>query len=58
MDNDRLLLRLEDTVPYPGDTMFKIDGLSAEEYLDNIYGNWRELPPKEKRFSHTVEFVE
>ncbi len=30
----------------------------AEGYLDNIYGNWRELPPEEKRVSHSVEFVE
>ena len=30
----------------------------AEHYLDNIYGNWRELPPVEKRVSHAIEFVE
>lgn len=30
----------------------------AEDYLDHIYGNWRELPPVEKRVSHAVEFVE
>ena len=31
---------------------------AAEDYLDHIYGNWRELPPVEKRISHAVEFVE
>ncbi len=31
---------------------------AAESYLDHIYGNWRELPPVEKRISHAVEFVE
>ena len=30
----------------------------AEAYLDHIYGNWRELPPVEKRVSHAVEFAE
>lgn len=31
---------------------------AAEDYLDHIYGKWRELPPIEKRVSHVVEFVE
>lgn len=30
----------------------------AEGYCDNIYGNWRKLPPVEKRVSHAIEFVE
>lgn len=31
---------------------------AAESYLDHIYGEWRELPPEDKRVSHAVEFVE
>ncbi len=30
----------------------------AEEYLNHIYGDWRKLPPAEKRVSHGVKFVE
>lgn len=30
---------------------------AAEAYLNNIYGNWKELPPPEKRTSHSVQFV-
>lgn len=30
---------------------------AAEAYLNNIYGNWKELPPPEKRTSHAVQFV-
>lgn len=32
--------------------------VKAEEYLSHIYGNWRKLPPIEKRVSHGVKFVE
>ena len=31
---------------------------AAEDYLTSIYGEWKELPPENKRISHTIEFVE
>ena len=30
----------------------------SEGYLTSIYGNWKKLPPKEKRVAHSVEFVD
>lgn len=32
--------------------------IEAENYLNSIYGNWRELPPVEKRGGHPIRFVE
>lgn len=32
--------------------------LKAEEYLEHIYGDWKKLPPSEKRASHPIIFVE
>lgn len=31
---------------------------AAEDYLESIYGEWRRLPPQEKRVCHAVEFVD
>ncbi|MBO5212800.1 MAG: LicD family protein [Clostridia bacterium] len=39
-------------------TIYKFEGLdvygveNANEYLTSVYGDWRKLPPKEKRVSH------
>lgn len=36
MNNDDFLLRLEDIKPYSGDTVFKINDLSADEYIRQL----------------------
>ena len=36
MDQENILLRLEDIKPYEGDLLFKIDGMSADEYIQKL----------------------
>jgi lipopolysaccharide cholinephosphotransferase len=42
----------EKPIRYPFEDMMLCCPSGSEEYLEKIYGNWRELPPIEKRFSH------
>ena len=36
MKQENILLRLEDIKPYEGDLLFKIDGMSADEYIQKL----------------------
>lgn len=37
---------------YKFETLMVYGAENADEYLTNLYGNWRELPPVEKRITH------
>lgn len=36
MEQENILLRLEDIKPYDGDLLFKVDGMSADEYIQKL----------------------